>query len=154
MKKEIKIMNMDVFDDVTMGKIIFRIGEHEKAMKCLWRTVRVRHRATNNRLPRGSFLVRYKPCAGFLPALVVSFSTQSTVGVLPYRHTTWQNFGNGIYLLNPDESIVSEREYSVLVNRLVTFGVKEIEIEDASKDTLHDGENFLFDSKDKWEGWK
>ena len=136
MKKEIKIMNMDVFDDVTMGKIIFRIGEHEKAMKCLWRTVRVRHRATNNRLPRGSFLVRYKPCAGFLPALVVSFSTQSTVGVLPYRHTTWQNFGNNIYLLNYDESTVS------------------VTLQEDTKDREHLGENFLVNKSSVWEGWK
>ncbi len=126
MKKEIKIMNMDVYDDVTMGKIIFRIGEHEKAMKCLWRTVRV----------------------------VVSFSTQSTVGVLPYRHTTWQNFGNNIYLLNYDESTVSDDDYRTLVRTLFDNGVNNITLQEDTKDREHLGENFLVNKSSVWEGWK
>jgi hypothetical protein len=154
MESKIIIRNIDVYDDVTMAQVLLQAEGQEKKLKCLWRTARIRSKSTGNRIPRGTFPLQFKPRAGYLPALVLKVSVQCFIGIVPYKHVTWENFGNGIYLLNPDESIVSEREYSVLVNRLVTFGVKEIEIEDASKDTLHDGENFLFDSKDKWEGWK
>lgn len=148
------IKNIDVYDDVSMAAMVLRAEGHLKVLKCLWRTHRMANKSTGNRMPRGKMLLRYKSMLGYMPALLMKANSQSFIPIVPYKFVTWENFGNGIYLLNPDESIVSEREYSVLVNRLVTFGVKEIEIEDASKDTLHDGENFLFDSKDKWEGWK
>ena len=56
MKKEIKIMNIDVYDDVTMAKIVFRIGGRDKKMKCLWRTLRMRNRKAGHRMARGSVL--------------------------------------------------------------------------------------------------
>lgn len=154
MKKEIIIKDIDVFDDVTMGKVIFRMGEHKKFLKCLWRTLRVRNKVSNNRMARGTFPITYKPRAGFLPALVVRISTQTTVGMLPYRHTTWEQFGNEIYLLNYDESVMAEDDYRTLVRILFDYGADTITLQDEAKDREHAGENFLINKTSVWEGWK
>ena len=153
MKKEIKIMNNDVYDDVTMAKIVFRIGGRNKKMKCLWRTLRMRNRKAGHRMARGSFPIRYKPRGGFLPALVIKLSNQSMVGVIPYRHVTWDNFGNDIYLLNYDESIVSDDDYRLLIRILYDWNADTITIDDAAKDKEHDGETFLVNKGKVWRGW-
>ena len=76
------------------------------------------------------------------------------MGVLPYRHTTWQNFGNNIYLLNYDESTVSDDDYRTLVRTLFDNGVNNITLQEDTKDREHLGENFLVNKSSVWEGWK
>ena len=75
------------------------------------------------------------------------------VGVIPYRHVTWDNFGNDIYLLNYDESIVSDDDYRLLIRILYDWNADTITIDDAAKDKEHDGETFLVNKGKVWRGW-
>ena len=151
MKKETKIMNIDVYDDVTMAQVLLQAEGQEKKMKCLWRTARIRSKSTGNRIPRGTFPLQFKPRAGYLPALVLKVSVQCFIGIVPYKHVTWENFGNDIYLLNYDESILSEDDYKRIVRTMLNVNAKTVEIKESLHDNEYLGENFLVkDDKVIW----
>ena len=151
MKKEIKIMNIDVYDDVTMAQVLLQAEGQEKKLKCLWRTARIRSKSTGNRIPRGTFPLQFKPRAGYLPALVLKVSVQCFIGIVPYKHVTWENFGNDIYLLNYDESILSEDDYKRIVRTMLNVNAKTVEIKESLHDNEYLGENFLVkDDKVIW----
>ncbi len=151
MESKIIIRNIDVYDDVTMAQVLLQAEGQEKKMKCLWRTARIRSKSTGNRIPRGTFPLQFKPRAGYLPALVLKVSVQCFIGIVPYRHTTWQNFGNDIYLLNYDESILSEDDYKRIVRTMLNVNAKTVEIKESLHDNEYLGENFLVkDDKVIW----
>ena len=154
MKREIKIENIDVYDDISMARVNIVVDGHKKRMKCLWRTIRMKNKSTNNRLPRGEFPLKLKPRGGYLPALVMSVSTQSTIGIIPYVHTTWENFGNDIYLLNDDESMMEKDDYRSLVMVMLEYGVNKVTVAAEEKDKLHQGMTYLLSNNNKWEDWK
>ena len=151
MESKIIIRNIDVYDDVTMAQVLLQAEGQEKKMKCLWRTARIRSKSTGNRIPRGTFPLQFKPRAGYLPALVLKVSVQCFIGIVPYKHTTWQNFGNDIYLLNYDESILSEDDYKRIVRTMLNVNAKTVEIKESLHDNEYLGENFLVkDDKVIW----
>ena len=151
MESKIIIRNIDVYDDVTMAQVLLQAEGQEKKLKCLWRTARIRSKSTGNRIPRGTFPLQFKPRAGYLPALVLKVSVQCFIGIVPYRHTTWQNFGNDIYLLNYDESILSEDDYKRIVRTMLNVNAKTVEIKESLHDNEYLGENFLVkDDKVIW----
>ena len=131
--------------------LYYRYTGQEKKMKCLWRTARIRSKSTGNRIPRGTFPLQFKPRAGYLPALVLKVSVQCFIGIVPYKHTTWENFGNDIYLLNYDESILSEDDYKRIVRTMLNVNAKTVEIKESLHDNEYLGENFLVkDDKVIW----
>ena len=151
MESKIIIRNIDVYDDVTMAQVPLQAEGQEKKMKCLWRTARIRSKSTGNRIPRGTFPLQFKPRAGYLPALVLKVSVQCFIGIVPYKHTTWENFGNDIYLLNYDESILSEDDYKRIVRTMLNVNAKTVEIKESLHDNEYLGENFLVkDDKVIW----
>ncbi len=151
MESKIIIRNIDVYDDVTMAQVLLQAEGQEKKMKCLWRTARIRSKSTGNRIPRGTFPLQFKPRAGYLPALVLKVSVQCFIGIVPYKHTTWENFGNDIYLLNYDESILSEDDYKRIVRTMLNVNAKTVEIKESLHDNEYLGENFLVkDDKVIW----
>ena len=143
MESKIIIRNIDVYDDVTMAQVLLRAEGQEKKLKCLWRTARIRSKSTGNRIPRGTFPLQFKPRAGYLPALVLKVSVQCFIGIVPYKHVTWENFGNDIYLLNYDESILSEDDYKRIVRTMLNVNAKTVEIKESLHDNEYLGENFL-----------
>ena len=143
MESKIIIRNIDVYDDVTMAQVLLQAEGQEKKMKCLWRTARIRSKSTGNRIPRGTFPLQFKPRAGYLPALVLKVSVQCFIGIVPYKHVTWENFGNDIYLLNYDESILSEDDYKRIVRTMLNVNAKTVEIKESLHDNEYLGENFL-----------
>ena len=143
MESKIIIRNIDVYDDVTMAQVLLQAEGQEKKLKCLWRTARIRSKSTGNRIPRGTFPLQFKPRAGYLPALVLKVSVQCFIGIVPYKHTTWENFGNDIYLLNYDESILSEDDYKRIVRTMLNVNAKTVEIKESLHDNEYLGENFL-----------
>jgi len=151
MESKIIIRNIDVYDDVTMAQVLLQAEGQEKKMKCLWRTARIRSKSTGNRIPRGTFPLQFKPRAGYLPALVLKVSVQCFIGIVPYKHVTWENFGNDIYLLNYDESILSEDNYKRIVRTMLNVNAKTVEIKESLHDNEYLGENFLVkDDKVIW----
>ena len=151
MESKIIIRNIDVYDDVTMAQVLLQAEGQEKKLKCLWRTARIRSKSTGNRIPRGTFPLQFKPRAGYLPALVLKVSVQCFIGIVPYKHTTWQNFGNDISLLNYDESILSEDDYKRIVRTMLNVNAKTVEIKESLHDNEYLGENFLVkDDKVIW----
>jgi hypothetical protein len=151
MESKIIIRNIDVYDDVTMAQVLLQAEGQEKKLKCLWRTARIRSKSTGNRIPRGTFPLQFKPRAGYLPALVLKVSVQCFIGIVPYKHTTWENFGNDIYLLNYDESILSEDDYKRIVRTMLNVNAKTVEIKESLHDNEYLGENFLVkDDKVIW----
>ena len=151
MESKIIIRNIDVYDDVTMAQVLLQAEGQEKKLKCLWRTARIRSKSTGNRIPRGTFPLQFKPRAGYLPALVLKVSVQCFIGIVPYKHVTWQNFGNDIYLLNYDESILSEDDYKRIVRTMLNVNAKTVEIKESLHDNEYLGENFLVkDDKVIW----
>ncbi len=62
---------------------------------------------------------------------------------MPYKHVTWENFGNDIYLLNYDESILSEDDYKRIVRTMLNVNAKTVEIKESLHDNEYLGENFL-----------
>jgi|GEM_PF-2491805 len=151
MESKIIIRNIDVYDDVTMAQVLLQAEGQEKKMKCLWRTARIRSKSTGNRIPRGTFPLQFKPRAGYLPALVLKVSVQCFIGIVPYKHVTWENFGNDIYLLNYDESILSEDDYKRIVRTMLNVNAKTVEIKESLHDNEYLGENFLVkDDKVIW----
>jgi hypothetical protein len=143
MESKIIIRNIDVYDDVTMAQVLLQAEGQEKKLKCLWRTARIRSKSTGNRIPRGTFPLQFKPRAGYLPALVLKVSVQCFIGIVPYKHVTWENFGNDIYLLNYDESILSEDDYKRIVRTMLNVNAKTVEIKESLHDNEYLGENFL-----------
>jgi hypothetical protein len=151
MESKIIIRNIDVYDDVTMAQVLLQAEGQEKKLKCLWRTARIRSKSTGNRIPRGTFPLQFKPRAGYLPALVLKVSVQCFIGIVPYKHVTWENFGNDIYLLNYDESILSEDDYKRIVRTMLNVNAKTVEIKESLHDNEYLGENFLVkDDKVIW----
>ena len=143
MESKIIIRNIDIYDDVTMAQVLLQAEGQEKKLKCLWRTARIRSKSTGNRIPRGTFPLQFKPRAGYLPALVLKVSVQCFIGIVPYKHVTWENFGNDIYLLNYDESILSEDDYKRIVRTMLNVNAKTVEIKESLHDNEYLGENFL-----------
>ena len=143
MESKIIIRNIDVYDDVTMAQVLLQAEGQEKKLKCLWRTARIRSKSTGNRIPRGTFPLQFKPRAGYLPALVLKVSVQCFIGIVPYKHVTWENFGNDINLLNYDESILSEDDYKRIVRTMLNVNAKTVEIKESLHDNEYLGENFL-----------
>ena len=151
MESKIIIRNIDVYDDVTMAQVLLQAEGQEKKLKCLWRTARIRSKSTGNRIPRGTFPLQFKPRAGYIPALVLKVSVQCFIGIVPYKHVTWENFGNDIYLLNYDESILSEDDYKRIVRTMLNVNAKTVEIKESLHDNEYLGENFLVkDDKVIW----
>ena len=151
MESKIIIRNIDVYDDVTMAQVLLQAEGQEKKLKCLWRTARIRSKSTGNRIPRGTFPLQFKPRADYLPALVLKVSVQCFIGIVPYKHVTWENFGNDIYLLNYDESILSEDDYKRIVRTMLNVNAKTVEIKESLHDNEYLGENFLVkDDKVIW----
>ena len=151
MESKIIIRNIDVYDDVTMAQVLLQAEGQEKKLKCLWRTARIRSKSTGNRIPRGTFPLQFKPRASYLPALVLKVSVQCFIGIVPYKHVTWENFGNDIYLLNYDESILSEDDYKRIVRTMLNVNAKTVEIKESLHDNEYLGENFLVkDDKVIW----
>jgi hypothetical protein len=151
MESKIIIRNIDVYDDVTMAQVLLQAEGQEKKLKCLWRTARIRSKSTGNRIARGTFPLQFKPRAGYLPALVLKVSVQCFIGIVPYKHVTWENFGNDIYLLNYDESILSEDDYKRIVRTMLNVNAKTVEIKESLHDNEYLGENFLVkDDKVIW----
>ena len=127
---EIRIDKIEVYDDISKGRMLITQDDKQKQLQCYWRTDIGCVSKGSKEMPSGQAAVKFKVIAPYACALEFTFHRLLHFKVLPMSEVNYDKMGCNVIIMERDGQPITPHSYVNLCRTMQYAGVKTPHISD------------------------